>query len=301
MRSPRLHAMPWADYRADRRRTGAGRGVRCRERLLLLHAPVRRALSRRGPAPSATGSWPAGTPSTARAPAAARDLIARPVGRPGAAPRGARPAARRRASTATSSSPTSRSLDDGRVALIDWQMMTLAPVAVELGWLLVSNSASLPIEPEEVLTATATPPAVPLPRRSLRLGLGGPTVARPGATRIDPAAARPRADDRRLGRAAGPDLDRRPAAARLAQGPRCRGGRRPRLGRPARRTTSPGGRRGRSRPPAGGSDRYARSTDEQRSRRAQDRPEPARPRAGQLSFSQGRRGERLRLRRRPGR
>jgi phosphotransferase family enzyme len=42
-------------------------------------------------------------------------------------------------------------LDDGRVALIDWQMMSLAPVAVELGWLLVSNSASLPIEPDAVL------------------------------------------------------------------------------------------------------------------------------------------------------
>ena len=39
-------------------------------------------------------------------------------------------------------------LDDGRVALIDWSMMSLAPVAVELGWLLVSNSASLPIGPE---------------------------------------------------------------------------------------------------------------------------------------------------------
>jgi hypothetical protein len=42
-------------------------------------------------------------------------------------------------------------LDDGRVALIDWSMMSLAPVAVELGWLLVSNSASLPIEPDRVL------------------------------------------------------------------------------------------------------------------------------------------------------
>ena len=42
-------------------------------------------------------------------------------------------------------------LDDGRVALIDWQMMRLAPVAVELGWLLVSNSAELPIAPDDVL------------------------------------------------------------------------------------------------------------------------------------------------------
>jgi hypothetical protein len=42
-------------------------------------------------------------------------------------------------------------LDDGRVALIDWGLMTLAPVAVELGWLAVSNSAVLGIEPDEVM------------------------------------------------------------------------------------------------------------------------------------------------------
>jgi hypothetical protein len=37
------------------------------------------------------------------------------------------------------------------VALIDWQMIALAPVAVELGWLLVSNSGALPEPPETVL------------------------------------------------------------------------------------------------------------------------------------------------------
>jgi hypothetical protein len=40
---------------------------------------------------------------------------------------------------------------DQRVALIDWQMIALAPVAVELGWLLVSNSGALPEGPEAVL------------------------------------------------------------------------------------------------------------------------------------------------------
>jgi thiamine kinase-like enzyme len=44
-------------------------------------------------------------------------------------------------------------LDDGRVALIDWQMMSLAPVAVELGWFLVSNSSSLRQPPDEVMAA----------------------------------------------------------------------------------------------------------------------------------------------------
>jgi hypothetical protein len=42
-------------------------------------------------------------------------------------------------------------LDERRVGLIDWQMMAFAPVAVELGWLLVSNVASLPEPPAQVL------------------------------------------------------------------------------------------------------------------------------------------------------
>jgi len=42
-------------------------------------------------------------------------------------------------------------LGAGRVALIDWQLTTAAPVAVELGWLLVSNAPILPHEPDAVL------------------------------------------------------------------------------------------------------------------------------------------------------
>jgi hypothetical protein len=42
-------------------------------------------------------------------------------------------------------------LDERRVALIDWQMTALAPVAVELGWMLVANSTSLPEPPDAVL------------------------------------------------------------------------------------------------------------------------------------------------------
>ena len=42
-------------------------------------------------------------------------------------------------------------IGDDRVALIDWQMVARAPVAVELGWLLVSNSSALPIGPEAVV------------------------------------------------------------------------------------------------------------------------------------------------------
>ena len=42
-------------------------------------------------------------------------------------------------------------LPDEQVAFIDWQMTLQAPVAVELGWFLVSNSGSLPLRPEEVM------------------------------------------------------------------------------------------------------------------------------------------------------
>ena len=42
-------------------------------------------------------------------------------------------------------------LDEHRVALIDWQMIALAPVAMELGWFLVSNSGALPERPEAAL------------------------------------------------------------------------------------------------------------------------------------------------------
>jgi hypothetical protein len=42
-------------------------------------------------------------------------------------------------------------LRDGVVGLIDWQLVTLAPVAVELGWFLVSNTPLLPEPPDQVL------------------------------------------------------------------------------------------------------------------------------------------------------
>ncbi len=40
---------------------------------------------------------------------------------------------------------------DGRVGFIDWAMVLRAPVAVELGWLLVANSAVLPAPPDALL------------------------------------------------------------------------------------------------------------------------------------------------------
>jgi len=40
---------------------------------------------------------------------------------------------------------------DGSVPLVDWQMVMVAPIAIELGWFLVSNVASLPVPPEVVI------------------------------------------------------------------------------------------------------------------------------------------------------
>ena len=44
-------------------------------------------------------------------------------------------------------------LPDDQVAFIDWQMTMRAPVAVDMGWFLVSNSGSLPVAPDEVMRA----------------------------------------------------------------------------------------------------------------------------------------------------
>ena len=42
-------------------------------------------------------------------------------------------------------------LPDDQVGFIDWQMTLRAPIAVEMGWFLVSNSGSLPVGPDEVM------------------------------------------------------------------------------------------------------------------------------------------------------
>jgi Phosphotransferase enzyme family len=41
--------------------------------------------------------------------------------------------------------------EDGQIRFIDWQMTIRAPIAVELGWFLVANSASLPERPDPLL------------------------------------------------------------------------------------------------------------------------------------------------------
>jgi hypothetical protein len=60
------------------------------------------------------------------------------------------------------------------IALIDWQMVMRAPVAVELGWLLVSNSGALPEPPDVVLErylAAADDTATPIGDREAQADL----------------------------------------------------------------------------------------------------------------------------------
>lgn len=40
---------------------------------------------------------------------------------------------------------------DGAVEMVDWQMVTVAPCGVELGWFLVANVNALPLPPQDVL------------------------------------------------------------------------------------------------------------------------------------------------------
>lgn len=144
----RLHAMPWADYRPT---TPDWHWPWCplRERLLLLARPAAERYRAEGLAVGERflSGWDA---FDRAAPASARDLIDRLAIDPsplldalGRLPPTGLHGDLKLANVAL--------LDDGRVALIDWQMMALAPVAVELGWMLVANSASLPIGPEELL------------------------------------------------------------------------------------------------------------------------------------------------------
>ena len=144
----RLHAMPWADYRAT---TPDWDWPWCPlpERLLLLSRPAAEGYH--------ADHLPAGERFLAgwdafdrRAPRLARDVIERlsadvaPLVRAlGDLPRTGLHGDLKLGNVAP--------LGDGRVALIDWQMMSLAPVAVELGWFLASNSASLRKRPDEVL------------------------------------------------------------------------------------------------------------------------------------------------------
>jgi Phosphotransferase enzyme family len=147
-----LHALPWSEIL-----TAEGTGVGgppppwcpLPERLTLL-TPV-----------SATGYAAAGERVATvflrgwesfgrRAPRAAQDLVARLADDPGPLVRALErlPSAGLHGDVKLANAAL---FDGGRVGFIDWQMTLRAPVAVELGWFLVTNSAELPLPPDLTL------------------------------------------------------------------------------------------------------------------------------------------------------
>ena len=149
----RLHAMRWADYRP----TSIDWGwpwCPLRDRLLLLSRPAAERYRADG-LPVADGLLADWDAFDRVATAAARELVADLAADPSPliAALGQLPATGLHGDLRLGHVAL---FDDGRVALIGWGLMTLAPVAVELGWLLASNSAILPIGPEEVLDRYGT-------------------------------------------------------------------------------------------------------------------------------------------------
>ncbi|MFL5675880.1 MAG: phosphotransferase [Chloroflexota bacterium] len=171
----RLHAMPWADYHAT---TPDWDWPWCplRERLLLLSRPAAEGYGAEGLTigDRFLAGWDAFDRRTS---SAARALIETLSDDPnpllealGRLPKTGLHGDLKLANVAP--------LGDGRVALIDWQMMSLAPVAVELGWLLVSNSSSIRATPDDVMR-TYHVAAVRAANETLPVGnpwLTGPSV-----------------------------------------------------------------------------------------------------------------------------
>jgi hypothetical protein len=126
-----------------------GHGCRLLERVTLI---CRASLERPGPARDAVGDriLPGWDAFDRLAPARARDLID-DIGRE---PRPLVDALGRLPSTLIHGDLKLANVgiaSDGSIDLVDWQMVAVAPVAVELGWFLVSNVASLPFQPGDVL------------------------------------------------------------------------------------------------------------------------------------------------------
>jgi len=147
----RVHATPWATILEGQAATSGEVAPWCPlpERLLLLSRPAAQRYAAEGNPVGERflAGWDA---FDGRAPAAARELVDRLAG---------------------DISPLIRALEalpkvglhgdlklanvalmpKDQVALIDWQMTLRGAAAVELGWFLVSNSAALPMPPDEVV------------------------------------------------------------------------------------------------------------------------------------------------------
>jgi hypothetical protein len=141
-----LHAYPWTTLGE----LDGGMWCPLRERLTLI---CRASLERPGPARDAVGGriLPGWDAFDRHAPAAARDLI----NSLGEQPQPLLDALAELPSTLIHGDLKLANVGiepGGTIDLVDWQMVTVAPIAVELGWFLVSNVASLPLEPDDVLT-----------------------------------------------------------------------------------------------------------------------------------------------------
>jgi hypothetical protein len=162
----RLHAMRWADYRPTSLDWGWP-WCPLRERLLLLSRPAAERYRTDG-VPVADGLLAGWDAFDRVAPPGARalisDLATDPT--PLIAALGDLPATGLHGDLRLGNVAL---FDDGRVALVGWGLMTLAPIAVELGWLVAANAAVLPIGPNEVLAKYRTS-AMRAAREPLQLG-----------------------------------------------------------------------------------------------------------------------------------
>jgi hypothetical protein len=150
-----LHAYPWtgrngfSEMLGDSDYPNGGPWCPLLERITLI---CRQALERPGPARDAVGDrlLPGWDAFDRRAPAAARDLITML----GDDPRPLLDVLESQPRTLIHGDLKLANVGiaaDGVVELVDWQMVSLAPIAVELGWFLVANVASLPLPPDEVI------------------------------------------------------------------------------------------------------------------------------------------------------
>ena len=141
-----LHAFDWEAVG-----TGPTTGPWCpvRERVLLISRP---SVERRGPVHDAVAGrlLPGWDAFDRLASPAARDLIGDLAGDPDPllAALAALPATLLHGDLKLANVGIAA---DGQVDMIDWQMVMFAPAAIELGWFLASNVASLPVAPDEIL------------------------------------------------------------------------------------------------------------------------------------------------------
>jgi hypothetical protein len=145
-----MHAYPWT---ASGQLEG-GSWCPVRERVTLI---CRGSLERAGPARDAVGEriLPGWDAFDRLAPRAARDLI----DALGKDPKPLLDALERMPQTLIHGDLKLANVGvhpDGSIDLVDWQMVSVAPVGLELGWFLVANVASLPLPPDEILDRYAS-------------------------------------------------------------------------------------------------------------------------------------------------